>query len=121
MKYIEINQCNEHDHLCIAVGNEDGSSVRVTPPKCCGSWRTIQRWPLTADTEKNLLAAILPSTVLSKTSDVARALAENMVALMLNGLLKARPDLLRAIKSKHRHNMVDATEAMIFEAYPEKK
>jgi hypothetical protein len=42
---IEINVCpNGHDFYCIATENR-----RLTPAKCCGSWKTLRYWMVDAD------------------------------------------------------------------------
>lgn len=46
MKYLSILRCAKHGYNAIAIEEQDGSGLRVTPGKCCGSWQTVQRWPL---------------------------------------------------------------------------
>jgi hypothetical protein len=42
---IEINECpNGHGYRCISIGN-----TRITPSKCCGSWKTVQKWTVDSD------------------------------------------------------------------------
>lgn len=38
--------CSYHGVQAISIEDEDGGE-RITPSKCCGSWRTYMEWELT--------------------------------------------------------------------------
>ena len=42
-KYIAINKCPKHGYYMISVEDDNGG-FRLTGSKCCGSWKTVQRW-----------------------------------------------------------------------------
>lgn len=43
---LSINRCPEHrSYWCVTVDDED-SGYRITPTKCCGSWRVVKSWTL---------------------------------------------------------------------------
>jgi hypothetical protein len=44
-----INRCPRHgEFYSISFDDEDGCGTRVTPSKCCGQWKTIASWKLSA-------------------------------------------------------------------------
>lgn len=55
MKRLTIDRCRTHGYFAVAVDDEDGGGTRLTPTKCCGSWKTIHSWPL----DKNLAEAMI--------------------------------------------------------------
>ncbi len=53
--YLAINECPRHHHKSICIETEDGSGVRITPNKCCGRWKTTNRWLIDASLKANLI------------------------------------------------------------------
>ena len=54
MKYtIAIDRCAQHNYYAVSINKTwpDGGGVgkRLTPSKCCGSWRTVEEWSFTKD------------------------------------------------------------------------
>lgn len=45
--YLCIDRCHRHGYWAVSV-RRGSHGQRVTPTKCCGSWQTVQEWPLTA-------------------------------------------------------------------------
>lgn len=49
--YLSLNEC-PHGHGVRMISldhrypNGDGSGTRLTNQKCCGSWTTVQQWPV---------------------------------------------------------------------------
>lgn len=56
MAYLAVNQCPKHPkYYSVSVDDEDFGR-RITPSKCCGQWRTLHRWLLSADDWEELAA-----------------------------------------------------------------
>lgn len=45
-KYIAIMRCPSHGYWALNIEEENGCGTRITSPKCCGSWTTLNRWPI---------------------------------------------------------------------------
>lgn len=56
--YLCINECPKHRYRSISIdiirADGTGYGTRVTPSKCCGSWTTVKKWPLSAFEWKQL-------------------------------------------------------------------
>jgi hypothetical protein len=49
MKTLVIMRCREHQAWAVSIDDtEDGTGSRVTPGKCCGSWRTVKEFVMTS-------------------------------------------------------------------------
>lgn len=46
MAYLSLNEC-PHGKRMISLDDTTGG-VRLTGPKCCGQWKELQQWPMTA-------------------------------------------------------------------------
>lgn len=54
MKYsIAIDRCPEHNYYAVSINKTwpDGGGIgqRLTPSKCCGSWKKFKEWSVTKD------------------------------------------------------------------------
>ena len=47
MRKLTIMQCRKHDFWAISV-DDDGGGTRITPGKCCGSWKDLKSWAMSA-------------------------------------------------------------------------
>lgn len=47
-------RCPEHGFAAISIDDETGCGTRVTPDKCCGSWRNVKDWALDASDWREL-------------------------------------------------------------------
>ncbi len=45
--YLSINQCPHHVSIYSVNFEDENSGIRITPSKCCGSWKQLTRWKLT--------------------------------------------------------------------------
>lgn len=44
---LSICQCPVHRNFWMVSIDGDGSGTRLTPSKCCGSWREVRSWKMT--------------------------------------------------------------------------
>lgn len=42
---LSILVCDRHGFYAVEIGDDSGGT-RITPSKCCGSWRRIKSWSL---------------------------------------------------------------------------
>ncbi len=49
---LAINECPKHGYRSVTIDQEflDGGGIgsRISPTKCCGSWKVVQSWSLPA-------------------------------------------------------------------------
>lgn len=53
---VEILTCDQHDYWAVALND-----LRITPHKCCGSWRVFTAWPSTVGEIRRALKSPSPS------------------------------------------------------------
>lgn len=53
MKRLSILRCPQHGYYAVSI-DEEGGGTRITPIKCCGSWREIKSWPLSSAQWKHI-------------------------------------------------------------------
>lgn len=47
-RFLVVNRCPVHQEFhSVSVDDEHGGT-RISPSKCCGQWRAIVKWPMTA-------------------------------------------------------------------------
>jgi hypothetical protein len=67
---LTINKCN-HGTFAISLDDENGGT-RLTPSKCCGSWKEVQAWELSAEDCRdfaNLFESAQMAAIIEKTTN----------------------------------------------------
>jgi hypothetical protein len=50
--YLSIDRCRTHGYWAVSV-RRGTHGERMTPSKCCGTWESVQEWPISATALRN--------------------------------------------------------------------
>lgn len=63
-----VNICPHHGFKSLSIDDELGGR-RLTPRKCCGTWKRIHSWPLTLDLAKEMIEELQKIVNLLESSE----------------------------------------------------